>query len=144
MSSLNQIEMVLKKSTQELVSNEYVIEDNSDVPNDFLSLYPENAGYYNAFSKARISNFSFGCINVIKGAQRISSIPYFLTHFKLNTMLDDGFLKKILGWVSFKIVCVGHPSCDIGRIDGSVDSKVLSLVNEYIGKKSVYYCLQRF
>lgn len=112
------------------------LEDSNEVPEQFLSDLPENANYYKSFAKANIPNFTLGCFNIYRGSFRQASIPYFIMDFKINTMLNDGLLKNLLKGISIKIACVGHPACDIGKIDGKTNEESLELVNNELRKKA--------
>lgn len=105
-------------------------------PDDFLSGDPEGSAYHRAFQAAGLPEFQFGYFAVWRGDQRVAVVPYFVMDFRLTTMLGDGWLARALGWVRLKIACVGHPSTDLGRIDGEISAEVLSAVNVHLIRKA--------
>ena len=48
--------------------------------------------------------------------------------FKINTMLEDGWLKRLLGNAGFRMACVGHPCAAFGNIDGTVSEELMTQV----------------
>lgn len=112
------------------------VQELSLPPDDFLSDEPEGAAFCRAFQASGIAGFDCRYLAIFRDGRRVAVAPYFLHEFCANTMLPDGALKKSLSWLKFRIVCVGHPSADIGRIDGEVSEDVLSLVNATLQSKA--------
>lgn len=98
--------------------------DTGDAPGNFLEQWPENGEFYRATQHA-IPGFVIGYLVAYQADIRIAVIPYFLTDFKLNTMLQGRLLKRMLGDLSLRIACVGHPSAAFGRIDGQISAALL-------------------
>lgn len=96
------------------------IEDLTVPPEGFLHDEPEGEGYYEAVQTAGMEDFRFGYLAVYRADQLVTVAPYFLMDFRLNTLLPDGWLKRSLGWIRFKLACIGNPTADIGRIHGEV------------------------
>lgn len=105
-------------------------------PDDFLVDEPEGAAFCKAFQASGITEFDCRYLAISRGNQRVAVVPFFLHEFCVNTMLPDGMLKKCLSWVKFKIACIGHPSADIGMIDGEISEDVLTLVSATLQKKT--------
>jgi hypothetical protein len=128
------------KNQQGRVENILRIEELSKAPDGFLEHDPEDAQFHRAFQAACTSEFQFGYFAIYRDEHRISIVPYFLMDFALNTMLPEGFLKKLFdrlaGGLKLKVACVGHPSSDFGRIHGEISAEVLELVNQQLFKKS--------
>lgn len=112
------------------------VENLTRAPDDFLVDDPEGSAYHQSFQAADLPEFKFGYLAVFREDRRVAVIPYFVMDFRLTTMLGDGWLARALGWVRLKIVCVGHPSTDLGRIEGEASADVLSAVNEHLRRKS--------
>lgn len=105
-------------------------------PDDFLADEPEGAAFCKAFQASGIAEFDCRYLAIFRDDRRVAVVPYFLHEFYVNTMLPDGVLKKNLSWVKFRIACVGHPSADIGMIDGEISEDVLALANAALQKKA--------
>lgn len=98
--------------------------DTAEAPEIFLDEWPESGEFYRATQLA-IPGFTFGYLVVHRAGVRMAVIPYFITDFKLNTMLEEGWFKRLLGGLSLRIVCIGHPTAAFGRIDGQVSEELL-------------------
>lgn len=105
-------------------------------PDDFLADEPEGAAFCKAFQASGITEFDCRYLAVFRDDRRVAVVPYFLHEFRINTMLTNRMLKKCLSRVKFRIACVGHPSADLGMIDGEISEDVLSLVNAALQKKA--------
>jgi len=103
-------------------------------PDNFLSSEAEGYAYYKAFQESGIENFEFGYFAVKRNETTVAVVPYFVTQYYLNTTLENGRLKRLLGWLSFRIACVGHPSADFGMIDGEMSEEVLQAINTELFK----------
>ena len=88
----------------------------------------EGVHFQRAFARAGIADFDTGCIIVTEDGQRVAVAPAFTMRFSLATMLPPGWLKRVLGGVSFRVACVGHPSADLGHIDGDTHPEVLATI----------------
>jgi hypothetical protein len=73
------------------------LESLKSVPDDFLANEPEGASLYQKFLRARLDGIELGCFRVFRDARPISTIPYFVMHFPIDTMLPNGWLKRLLG-----------------------------------------------
>ncbi len=110
------------------------VEHQLALPVDFLSGEAEGYDYYKAFQDAGIENFDLGYFVVKRDGQQVAVAPYFVTRYCINTTLAEGWLKRALGWLQFRIACVGHPSADFGRIDGETSETVLRAINAELFK----------
>lgn len=120
----------------DVASDSLSVEELLLPPDDFLADEPEGAAFCKAFQASGITEFDCRYLAIFRGGRRVAVVPYFLHEFCVNTMLQDGVLKKNLSWVKFRIACVGHPSADIGMIDGEISEDVLALVNAALQKKA--------
>ena len=111
------------------------IEDLDTPPEGFLHGEPEGAEYYEACRTAGLEDFRFGYFAVYRADTLVTVAPYFVMDFRLNTLLPNGWLKRSLSWISFKLACIGHPTVDVGRIHGEVSEETLALINRELAKK---------
>jgi hypothetical protein len=105
-------------------------------PADYFPEEPEGAAFCRAFQDSAVPNFRSGFLAVHRGATRITVLPYFVTAFRVSTMLGEGLLGRSLAWLKLSIACVGHPSTDFGLIQGEVSEAVLDAVNRELSKES--------
>jgi hypothetical protein len=105
------------------------VEHHVTPPADFLSNEAEGYAFYKAFQDSGIENFELGYLVVKRNQNRVAVAPYFVTRYYVNTTLENGWLKRILGWLWVKIACVGHPCAEFGMIDGEISEEVLQAVN---------------
>ena len=112
------------------------VEDLTSPPLGFLSDDLEGEEFYRAFQEAEIDNFEFGYLRVNRDGLPVATAPYFRTRYYLNTTLKSGWLKKLLRPFWFRIVAVGHPVADHGRIDGESSAEVLEAINAVLSKKA--------
>ena len=103
-------------------------------PKGFLTNQVLDEHFYASVKENEIPGFEFGFLNAYRSGEVVATVPYFITHFQINTMLDEGFLKKILGNLGFKMAAIGHPIVAFGQIDGEVSSELLSLVFNHLKK----------
>ncbi len=103
-------------------------------PENFLRGEPEDAAFFLAFENSRIEGMHSRCLAVRREGVTVAIVPYFMLDFRINTMLPAGWLKSALRWVKFHVACVGHPSLDLGRIEGEVSAEVLVAVNRELHK----------
>lgn len=122
----------------------YQVEHLNNFPESFLKKYPENSNYYNAFSKANISQFKFGCLKITENSHQITYAPYFIMKFKLGTMIENKVLQKLFDPLKINIACVGHPSVDICRIDGEISNEILFIINQELLKHSKFIAYKGF
>jgi hypothetical protein len=120
------------------------VEHRATPPEDFLAGEAEGYGYYKAFQDAGIENFEFGYFVVKRDGTRVAVAPYFVTRYCVNTTLEEGWLKRALGWLHFKIACVGHPSADFGMIDGETSTEVLQAINAELFKRAAVVAYKDF
>lgn len=105
-------------------------------PDGFLAHDPEDARYHRAFQAAGLPDFRFGYLIVRRSGVQLAVLPYFVMNFQVNTMLPDGWLKRSLNWLRFNIACVGHPSTDLGHLDGEPTADVLAAANRVLQTKA--------
>lgn len=110
------------------------IEHLTAPPEGFLASFPEDGPFYQAFQDARVECFDLGCLAVSRNGTRIAVAPYFLMDFQLGTMLPDSWLGSLLSRITIRIACVGHPSVDLGQIDGELSAPVLEIINRELAK----------
>lgn len=111
------------------------IEDLAVPPEGFLHDEPEGGAFYAAVQGAGMEGFQFGYFAVYRGDRLVTVAPYFVMDFRLNTLLPNGWLKRSLSWIRFKLACVGNPTADFGRIDGETSSEILAVINGELAKK---------
>jgi hypothetical protein len=105
------------------------VEHHPSPPEDFLAGEVEDCAFYKVFQDSGIENFDVGYLVVMRDHKRVAVVPYFVTRYYVNTTLENGWLKHLLGWLRIKIACVGHPCADFGMIDGEISEEVLQAVN---------------
>jgi len=105
------------------------VEHHATPPEDFLPDEAEGYAFYKAFQDSAIENFELGYLVVKRGQTRVAVVPYFVTNYYVNTTLENGWLKRLLGWLWFRVACVGHPCADFGMIDGEISEEILQAVN---------------
>lgn len=106
----------------------------SDVPEDFLGNHPEGAAFYRAYARAHVPGFELGCLRVKRDGRSVAVAPFFVMKLPINTMMPPGILKRLLGGVALRIAFVGHPSADVGRIQGECSAEVLEAINAELFK----------
>lgn len=117
--------------------------DTDKAPKNFLDEWPENGEFYQATQHA-IPGFTFRYLVAHRAGVRIAAIPYFITDFKLNTMLAEGWLKRLLGGLSLRIACIGHPTVAFGRIDGQVGAELLGSAFAALSSKAPVVAFKGF
>lgn len=105
-----------------------VLHHTSETPPGFLSQEVLGEAFYAATKEREIPGFKFGYLVATRAGETVATVPYFLTDFKINTMLEDGWLKRLLGNAGFRMACVGHPCAAYGNIDGLVSEELMSQV----------------
>lgn len=110
------------------------IERVNDVPEDFLVDNPEGGAFYRAYGRARVPGFELGCFVVSREGRVVTTAPFFTMKLPLNTMMPPGILKTLLGRIALRIAFVGHPSADVGHIQGEQSVEVLALINSELRK----------
>lgn len=111
------------------------IEDLAVPPEGFLHDEPEGAAYYQAIQSAGMDDFRFGYFAVYRADRLVTVAPYFVMDFRLNTLLPEGWLKRSLSWIRFKLACVGNPIADFGRIHGEASVEILAAITGELAKK---------
>lgn len=106
------------------------------LPENARSSAPEGAAFMNAFAASGLPDFELGFLQVLREGHVVSTAPYFVTHFSLGTMVTQTWLKWLLKPFGFCIASVGHPSTDIGCIDGQVSAEVLLAINQHLSQKA--------
>jgi hypothetical protein len=96
----------------------------------------EGESFLRAFDACGLADFSLGYLEVLRGGLVVSTLPYFVTTYRFDTMVTHPLLKRLLGSLGIRIACAGHPSVDVGRIDGEVSPEVLHLVNQHLATKA--------
>ena len=105
-----------------------VLHHTSETPPGFLSQEVLGEAFYAATTEREIPGFEFGYFVATRAGETVATVPYFLTDFKINTMLEDGWLKRLLGNAGFRMACVGHPCAAYGNIDGLVSEELMTQV----------------
>ena len=117
--------MTLASSIELSVFEPLVLHHTSETPTGFLSQEVLGEAFYAATKEREIPGFEFGYLVATRAGETVAAVPYFLTDFKISTMLEDGWLKRLLGDVGFRMACVGHPCAAFGNIDGSVSEELI-------------------
>lgn len=112
------------------------ITESRECPGDFGRAAVEDFRFYRAFQEAGIGDFEYGYLLACRDGAQVSIVPYFLTDYRLNTLVTNGLLKHLLASVGFKLACVGHPSTDTGWIEGESSADVLEAVNGFLRSKA--------
>lgn len=102
--------------------------DTTVTPEDFLTEFPLGGDFYRAARSDELPGFDFGYLVAHRNNVREAVVPYFVTDFKFNTMLDEGWLKPAMGNLGLRIACVGHPCAPFGRIEGKFSAELLDCV----------------
>lgn len=110
--------------------------DTGECPEDFAVAEPEDHRFLRAFQAAGIGDFQFGYLLAYRDDVRVSVVPYFVTRYRMNTLVTNPFLKRLLAPFGFRVACVGHPSTDAGRIEGEISMEVLQAVNRALRGKA--------
>jgi membrane protein YqaA with SNARE-associated domain len=109
--------------------------DTAETPENFLEEWPEGGDFYRVTQLGGIPGFSFGYLVAKRAGIREAVVPYFITDFKFNTMLENSLLKRLLSGLHIRIACVGHPTVGLGRIDGPISTELLDRVFEVLSTK---------
>jgi hypothetical protein len=136
--------MTLANSAALGVVEPLVLHHTSETPPGFLSQEVLGEAYYAATKEREIPGFDFGYLVATRAGKTIANVPYFLTDFKLNTMLDDGWLKRALGNAGFRMACVGHPCVAYGNIHGAVSEELMAQVFSQLQKLAPVVSLKGF
>jgi len=124
----NRHAMTLHKQATPQEGGALVLHHISETPKGFLSQEVLGEAYYAATKEREIPGFEFGYLVATRDGETFATVPYFLVDFKINTMLDDGWLKRLLGNAGFRMACLGHPCAAFGNIDGSVSEELMAKV----------------
>jgi hypothetical protein len=120
------------------------VEDPAAPPASFLAGDIEGEAFYRAFQEAAIDNFELGYLRVSRDGMRIVTAPYFEMRYYINTTLKPGWLKQLLRPFWFRIVSIGHPVADYGRIDGETSVEVLDAINAVLFRKAAIVAYKDF
>ena len=123
--------------------SEIQLVDTENTHDNFLDKWPENGEFYRA-SQHAIPGFVMAYLVAMRAGARVAVIPYFVTDFKLNTMLDNRLLKRLFGKLSLRIVCVGHPTAAFGRIDGQISESLFDAAYELLSQKAPIVAFKGF
>lgn len=116
---------------------ELITAEELDVPpEDFLGDYCEDSHFYSAFQKSKVPGFEVGYLLIRRGVKRVSVAPFFLMDYRPSLFFDNPSLQLLFGFLKFKTAFVGHPSADVGRIDGEISEEVLEAVNDFLSTKA--------
>jgi hypothetical protein len=111
------------------------IDDVDAPPDGFLVDQAEDYRFYAALQAAGLEGFKFGYFVIYRDERTVAIAPYFVMEFRLNTLLPDGWMKRSLAWVKFKLACIGNPAADFGRIQGEVSEETLTCLGHALAKK---------
>lgn len=121
-----------------------VVVELEAVPQDFLAGQVESAVFHRASNHA-FPGFTLGLLAVQDaGGRTLAVAPYFLTVFQLNTMLQEGWLKRYTGWLGLRIACIGHPAASFGRVDGVLDEAVIRALWDHLSRRAPIVCFKGF
>lgn len=104
----------------------------------------ESQAFLQAFDQCTLQDFQLGYLQVYCDHQCISSMPYFVTTYKVATMVTNPLLRWLLKPLGLRVACVGHPCTDMGYIQGRVNEAVLSAVNAYLARKAKLVAYKMF
>jgi len=121
-----------------------VLSRTPEIAPEFLLQEVLGADFYASVKAREVPGFQFGVLVAERAGQRVATVPYFVTDFKLNTMLESGWLKSKLGHTGFRIACVGHPCTPFGRIDGEVSAELMDLVFDVLKREAPVVSLKGF
>ena len=116
----------------------------SETPPGLLSQEVLGEAFYAATKEREIPGFEFGYLVATRAGETVATVPYFLTDFKINTMLEDGWLKRLLGDAGFRMACVGHPCSAFGQIEGAVTPDLMLAVYEHLIKLASVISIKGF
>jgi hypothetical protein len=105
-------------------------------PEGFLDGAGEGRDFYAAYSAAGMENFTLGYFAVRRDDRIVTVAPCFLTLYSADTLVENRRLKPLFGWIGFHVACIGHPSADLGYIDGEVSADVLAALNVELLKRA--------
>ena len=117
--------------------------DTEDTPAGFLKDLPEGEDFYRACQHA-IPEFTMNYLVASRTGKRIAVIPYFVTNFRLNTMLGNSWSMRMFGWAKLGIACIGHPTVGLGRIDGEVSGELLDAAYQLLSRKAAIVACKGF
>lgn len=121
-----------------------VLRHTQETPAGFLPDEVLGEAFYAATKESAIPGFDFGYLVATRAGMKVAIVPYFLTDFKVNTMLEDGWLKRLLGNAGFRMACVGHPCSAFGQIDGEVTPDLMKAVYDYLKKYASVISIKGF
>ncbi len=104
-----------------------------DPPAGFLEDEIEDGAFCRAFQVSGLDEFTIFYLAVYRGDQRVAVAPCFTMDFRLNTMFPESWLSRMTNWLKLRMAAVGHPSTDIGLIEGEGSAEVLSAINRELG-----------
>jgi hypothetical protein len=117
--------------------------DLAEPPADLLADEVEDGAFYRAMHGC-MPGFDFGYVQVSRPGSLSTVAPYFVTRFSVGTMLPDGPLKKLIGWIGFPIACVGSPVAAFGHLQGPVDAQVISSIADHLFGKCAIVSFKGF
>lgn len=112
------------------------VEYLTDPPEGFLDGAGEGRGFYAAYSAAGMENFTLGYFAVRRDGKIVTVAPCFLTLYSADTLVENRRLKPLFAWIGFHVACIGHPSADLGYIEGEVSAEVLAALNAELFKRA--------
>jgi len=136
--------MTLVSSAALSVVEPLVLHHTTGTPSGFLSQEVLGEAFYASTKEREIPGFEFGYLVATRAGEKIATVPYFLTDFKINTMLEGGWLKRLLGNAGFKMAGVGHPCAAFGQIEGIVTPDLMLAVYEYLRKMASVISIKGF
>lgn len=123
-------------------SSGLTIERTQEAP--FFLEDAEGDAFIKAFRRAELDQFEIGFLLVKRRDQLIATVPFFLMHISVGTLLPPGIVKKLVDRLSLKFAFVGHPSADFGRIQGEISTEVLQTVNVELFRSAPFLCYKGF
>ena len=126
------------------VASPLTLQHTAQTPQGFLPHEVMGEAYYASAQEREIPGFTFGYLVAQRTGETIATVPYFVMDFKINTMLEDGWLKRWLGDAGFRMACIGHPCAAFGNIDGAVSEELMSQVFEELKQLAPVVSLKGF
>jgi hypothetical protein len=121
-----------------------IVEDLDNPPPGFLAGEIEGYDFYKAFHDAGIEGFDLGFLHARRNGVVVSTAPYFVQRYPINTTLKGGLLKRLLAPFWLRIACIGHPLADFGMIDGETSAEVLDAFNRVLCRKAAIIAYKDF
>ena len=118
----------------------------TEPPAGFLTDQPLGGDFYRGAGRLEVPGFEFGYLIASQAGRDLAVAPFFTTKFKLNTLLDEGWLKSAIGNLGLNIACIGHPCAPFGQIEpaSAVTPALLQALFDALSRKAPIVALKGF